>query len=59
MLLYVPILTLALYSIKSTTWLISVYVSVTVSYLTVYLWSANGIQRLWLPWSGRLLMVNR
>ena len=44
---------------KWTKWLISVYISVTVSLLTVYWWSANGTLGLWLPWSGRLLMVNR
>ena len=59
MLLYVPIMTVVSYSVKWTTWLISVYVSVLVSLLTVYWWSANGTQELWLPWSGRLLMVNR
>ena len=59
LLLYVLILTLVPYSVKWTTWLISVYVSVTVSLLTAYWWSANGTQGLWLPWSGRLLMVNR
>ena len=61
LLLYVPILTLVLYSVKWTTWLISVYVSVTVSLLTAYWWSANSTQGLWLPipWSGMRLMVKR
>ena len=36
-------LALVLYSVKRTTWLISVCVAVTVSFLTVYWWSANGI----------------
>ena len=59
MLLCALILALVPYSVKWTTWLRSVCVSVTVSLLTVYWWSANGTLGLWLPWSGRLLMVNR
>ena len=52
-----PILTLVPYGVKWTKWLISVYVSVTVSLLTVYWWSANGTQGLWLPWSGKLFAM--
>ena len=59
LLLCMLILALVPYRVKWTTWLISVYGSVTVSLLTVYWWSANGTQGLWLSWSGRLLMVNR
>ena len=58
LLLYVIILTLVPYSIKWTKCLISVCVWVAVSLLTVYWQSANNTQGLWLPWSGRLLMVN-
>ena len=56
LLLFALILALVPYSVKLTTWLISVCLFVTVSLLTVCWWSTNGTLRLWLQWSERLLL---